>query len=112
MLVLPKFFSPGLDKASEIDTGLASFLHVRPLCLPQTSWNAVMGILMIDCPETGRAISTGRHVETAIFGSTPVFFSRTYCPLCRAMHEWFAKDARVCDSEYLESETASAQQVA
>jgi hypothetical protein len=61
-----------------------------------------MGILMIDCPKTGRAISTGRHVETATFASSPVFFSRTYCPLCRAMHEWFAKDAWVHDPGFPE----------
>jgi hypothetical protein len=28
-----------------------------------------------------------------------VFFSRVYCPFCRVEHEWFAKDAWVCDSE-------------
>ena len=71
-----------------------------------------MGILMIDCPETGRAISTGRHVETAIFGSTPVFFSRTYCPPCRAMHEWFAKDAWVHDPECSEPEAGLQSKVA
>jgi hypothetical protein len=31
------------------------------------------------------------------FGATPVFFSRTYCPICRTLHEWFAKEAWVCD---------------
>ena len=36
-----------------------------------------MGILMIRCSKTGRAISTGRH----------------------APHEWFAGDAWVCESD-------------
>ena len=58
-----------------------------------------MGILMIRCSKTGRAISTGKHVEAAAFRSSPVFFGQTYCPHCNATHEWFAKDAWVCDSE-------------
>jgi hypothetical protein len=71
-----------------------------------------MGILMIRCPKTGRAISTGRCVESATFRSSPVFFSRTYCPLCNAMHEWFAKDAWVWESESSECEAACERQVA
>jgi hypothetical protein len=55
----------------------------------------LMGMIMIRCPKTGQAISTDRYVEPAAFRSTAVFFSRTYCPLCRIMHEWFAKDAWV-----------------
>ena len=58
-----------------------------------------MGILMIRCSKTGRAISTGTHVEAAAFRSSPVFFGRTHCPHCDATHEWFARDAWVCDSE-------------
>jgi hypothetical protein len=57
-----------------------------------------MGIVMIRCPKTRRAISTGIQADRATFHSTPVFFSRTACPLCRTTHEWFAKDAWVCDS--------------
>jgi hypothetical protein len=57
-----------------------------------------MGIVMIRCPETRQAVSTGIRVDRDTFHSTPVFFSRTLCPLCRVAHEWFAKDAWVCDS--------------
>jgi hypothetical protein len=32
------------------------------------------------------------------WSSTPVFFSRTFCPICRVTHEWFAKEAWLCDS--------------
>jgi hypothetical protein len=56
-----------------------------------------MGMLMINCPETGRALSTGLEAERASFNRAPVFFSRTYCPICRTNHEWFAKDAWVRD---------------
>jgi hypothetical protein len=60
-----------------------------------------MGMLMIRCPKTGQAISTGRHIESRLFSSTPVFFSCTYCPYCRVRHEWFVKDAWVCDSSVM-----------
>jgi len=29
----------------------------------------------------------------------PVFFARVYCPICRTEHEWFAKEAWVCETE-------------
>ena len=57
-----------------------------------------MGIVMISCPETQRAISTGMQADCETFHSTPVFFGRTFCPLCCVTHEWFAKNAWVCDS--------------
>jgi hypothetical protein len=57
-----------------------------------------MGIVMICCPETGRVISTGMQVDRETFHATPVFFSRTDCSLCGTTHEWFAKDAWVCNS--------------
>ena len=65
-----------------------------------------MGMITIRCPKTGQAISTGNHVEPATFRSTAVFFSLTYCPICRTTHEWFAKDAWVHDPERSELETA------
>ncbi len=71
-----------------------------------------MGMIMIRCPKTGRAIPTGTSVEPATFCSTPVFFSRTYCRLCRATHEWFVKDAWVCDSECLDCDPICEQRLA
>ena len=71
-----------------------------------------MAMMMIRCPKTGRAISTGRYVTSAAFRSSPVFFSRTYCPLCRVTHEWFATDAWVCNSGCSETETVCEPQVA
>jgi hypothetical protein len=53
---------------------------------------------MIRCPETRQAISTGIQADRAAFHSTPVFFAQTLCHLCGKEHEWFAKDAWVCDS--------------
>ena len=57
-----------------------------------------MGAIMIRCPQTGRAIPTGIEMDTAEFQRAPVFFSRVQCPVCAREHEWFAKDAWVCDS--------------
>ena len=54
-----------------------------------------MGVLMIRCPETGRGIHTQYEVEPARFRNMPVFFGRSYCPVCRTEHEWFARDAWV-----------------
>jgi hypothetical protein len=54
-----------------------------------------MGIVMIRCPATGHAISTGIAVDRESFSATPVFYSQVFCPLCRIEHEWFAKEAWV-----------------
>jgi hypothetical protein len=58
-----------------------------------------MGVVMIKCPNTSRAISTGVITTREEFGSIPVFFARAYCPICRVEHEWFAQDAWVADSD-------------
>jgi hypothetical protein len=59
-----------------------------------------MRTILIRCPKTGQAISTGKAAASAsVFRSMPVFFGHTYCPYCRQMHEWFAKEGWVDDSE-------------
>ena len=58
-----------------------------------------MGTLMVKCPDTGRDISTGLVVDRRRFNVTPVFFARVFCPACQAEHEWFAREAWVCDSD-------------
>lgn len=52
---------------------------------------------MVQCPETGRAISTNIETDRASFNATPVFFGRTFCPICQIHHEWFAKDAWISE---------------
>jgi hypothetical protein len=54
-----------------------------------------MGSVMIRCPATGTAIPTGITADRSTYGSTPVFMARAHCPICRAEHEWFAKEAWV-----------------
>ena len=54
-----------------------------------------MGLVMIRCLVTGHAISTGLEASELSFNHSPVFFGRTFCPVCRRDHQWFAKDAWV-----------------
>jgi hypothetical protein len=54
-----------------------------------------MGVVMIQCPRTGREIPTGIRMKRAEFERAPVFFARAYCPVCEREHEWFARDAWV-----------------
>jgi hypothetical protein len=33
------------------------------------------------------------------FSAMPVFFARVLCPLCNTEHEWFAREAWVCEAD-------------
>lgn len=52
-----------------------------------------MSVVMIKCPNTGVAISTGIKTSPSTFHHSPVFFGCTRCPICQTNHEWFARDA-------------------
>jgi hypothetical protein len=54
-----------------------------------------MGMVMIKCPQTGRAIPTGITIDRESFQRSPVFFRRTRCPTCNTDHAWFAREAWV-----------------
>jgi len=54
-----------------------------------------MGIVMVKCPQSGRAIPTGIETDRESFQRSPVFFGRTHCPICRTDHSWFAREAWV-----------------
>jgi hypothetical protein len=56
---------------------------------------AHMGMVMVKCPQTGRAIPTGIKTDRESFGRSPVFFGHTSCPICHADHAWFAGEAWV-----------------
>jgi hypothetical protein len=64
---------------------------------------ASMGVVMIRCPATGRAVATGIEMDLAKFRRTAVFFSRSYCPYCRTHHEWFAREAWIEEATSQES---------
>ena len=50
-----------------------------------------MGVVMIKCPATGRAIPTDIMMDRERFRCSPVFFGRTFCSICKTSHEWFAR---------------------
>jgi hypothetical protein len=54
-----------------------------------------MGMVMVKCAQTGRAIPTGIKADRESFQRSPVFFARTQCPICHAEHAWFAREAWV-----------------
>jgi hypothetical protein len=54
-----------------------------------------VGMIMIKCPQTGRAIATGIKADRESFRCCAVFFARTYCSICQTHHDWFAKEAWV-----------------
>jgi hypothetical protein len=54
-----------------------------------------MGMVMIKCPQTGRAIPTGIETDHESFQRCAVFFAHTRCPICRTNHGWFAREAWV-----------------
>jgi len=54
-----------------------------------------MGMLMVKCPQTGRAIATGIAMDRERFRCSAVFFGRTRCPICSVDHAWFAQEAWV-----------------
>jgi hypothetical protein len=58
-----------------------------------------MGVVMIKCPGTGQTIPIGMEVDRERFRSSPVFFARTFCSICQANHEWFAREAWVHEPE-------------
>jgi len=58
-----------------------------------------MGAVMVRCPQTGRDIPTGLVTDRKSFESMPVFFARVHCPICRTEHEWFPKEAWMCEAE-------------
>ena len=56
-----------------------------------------MGVLMLKCPTTGRAFSTGIHVEEDNFQRFPDTVTQTACPHCSQLHSWRTHDARLSE---------------
>ena len=50
-------------------------------------------IIMIKCPTTGQAISTGIHIERVCFNKMANTLSRSHCPVCGNEHGWWKTDA-------------------
>jgi hypothetical protein len=50
-----------------------------------------MGIIMINCPATGRDVSTG--IETIAIEALPAVTAKMVCPACGRVHDWTKADA-------------------
>jgi len=47
-----------------------------------------MSLVMITCPATGRAVSTGIETEPTSFRRLPRVTAHMHCPACGQVHEW------------------------
>jgi endogenous inhibitor of DNA gyrase (YacG/DUF329 family) len=54
-----------------------------------------MGMIVIDCPSTGRAVSTG--IEMLSIERLPTVTAQTKCPVCGRVHEWTKDSARLVE---------------
>jgi hypothetical protein len=70
-----------------------------------------MGMVMIRCPRTGRAMPTGITIDRESFRRRPVFYSRTHCPACRTDHTWFAQDAWVHEPRLVDQHPSADSQL-
>jgi endogenous inhibitor of DNA gyrase (YacG/DUF329 family) len=54
-----------------------------------------MAQIMIDCPTTGKAVSTGMAADKACWAKLPDAWMGTAfrCPACDTMHTWNRSDA-------------------
>jgi len=50
-----------------------------------------MGVVMIQCPSTGREVSTG--IEMLDVNELPAVKATAVCPACGRIHEWTKHDA-------------------
>jgi hypothetical protein len=51
----------------------------------------IMGVLMIKCPSTGHAVSTG--IEMSAVERLPIVIATAKCSACGRVHEWTVNDA-------------------
>jgi hypothetical protein len=52
-----------------------------------------MGVVMIACPATGRAVSTGIETDQHSFDEFPDTLSKAKCPHCGGEHVWWTREA-------------------
>jgi hypothetical protein len=52
---------------------------------------AIVGIIMINCPATGQEVSTG--IEVCATDQLPIVTATTVCPACGRIHEWTKNEA-------------------
>ncbi len=65
-----------------------------------------MGRVMIACPVTGKAVSTGIETELATPQQAVPFVSSARCAACGAQHQWSHSDAWICETMPFERPSA------
>jgi len=55
----------------------------------------IMGVVMIECPATSRAVSTG--IEMCAVEELPLVVATMSCPACGRVHQWTKNDAWLAD---------------
>ena len=53
----------------------------------------LMSSVMIRCPNTGQAVSTGIETEPSVFRKLPNIGARMHCPACGWEHAWRTHEA-------------------
>jgi hypothetical protein len=56
-----------------------------------------MSLILIKCPETGRAVSTGIEIDRVTFNALPDVSTETKCSACAGTHTWRKGDAWLSD---------------
>jgi len=57
-----------------------------------------MSSVMINCPTTGRAVSTAVEMEPVVFNRLPDLAGRMRCPACGQEHVWAVRAAWLTDA--------------
>ncbi len=65
-----------------------------------------MGVIMIKCPSTGRAVSTG--IETSNLDKLPSVIATMKCSACGRVHEWTKDQAWLAEGGELYRKAAAA----
>ena len=71
---------------------------MRETRLEKNYWGRVMGVLLIKCPNTGRELSTGIHVDAETLSRVPQELTHTHCPYCKAEHSWLPRQAKLVEA--------------
>jgi hypothetical protein len=60
-----------------------------------------MGLVTIQCPRTGRRVSTGIRLDRAEFEAMPVANETMHCWVCGSDHVWSKRWAEFVEDEVL-----------
>ena len=66
-----------------------------------------MSSVMINCPTTGRAVSTAVEMEPIVFNRLPDMAGRMLCPACGQEHVWAVRSAWLTDAPGIAPGTAA-----